>query len=68
MRMRIQVIIESDNHDTPVTEEVACIQREDLAQETLGLTLDEAKELLANVQAKMSRLRNDMAGRQDIGE
>ena len=53
MRMRIQVIIESDNHDIPVTEEVACIQRADLAQETLGLTLDEAKDLLTNVQARM---------------
>ncbi len=53
MRMKIQIIIESDSHDTPVTEEVACIQREDLAPETLGLTLAEAKNLLANVQANM---------------
>jgi len=53
MRMKIQIIIESDNHDMPVTEEVACIQREGLSPETLGLTLDEAKELLANVQAAM---------------
>ena len=30
-----------------------CIQREDLAPETLGLTLAEAKDLLANVQANM---------------
>jgi hypothetical protein len=55
MRIKIQVVIESDSHDTPVTEEVACIQREDLAPETLGLTLDEAKDLLANVQANMVR-------------
>ena len=53
MRMGIQVVIESDDHDTPITDEVACIQREDLAPETLGLTLDEAKDLLANVQANM---------------
>lgn len=53
MRMKIQVIIESDNHDIPVTKEVACIQRGDLTPETLGLTLAEAKELLANVQANM---------------
>ena len=30
-----------------------CIQREDLAPEKLGLTLAEAKDLLANVQANM---------------
>ena len=53
MRMRIQVVIESDNHDTPITDEVACIQRGDLTPETLGLTLAEAKDLLANVQANL---------------
>ena len=55
MKMRIQVVIESDNHDTPITDEVACIQRGDLTTETLGLTLAEAKDLLANVQANMVR-------------
>ena len=30
MKVRIQVTIESELRDTPVTEEVACIQREDL--------------------------------------
>ena len=53
MKVRIQVVIESDNHDTPITDEVACIQRGDLTPETLGLTLAEAKDLLANVQANM---------------
>ena len=53
MKMKIQIVVESDNHDTPITEEIACIQRGDLAPETLGLTLAEAKELLANVQANM---------------
>ena len=38
MKVRIQVVIESDNHDAPITDEVACIQR---------------KDLLANVQANM---------------
>jgi len=37
----------------PITEEIACIQRGDLTPETLGLTLAEAKDLLANVQANM---------------
>ena len=39
MRVKIQIVIESDNHETPVTEEVAYIQCEDLTPETLGLTL-----------------------------
>lgn len=55
MKVRIQVIIESDSHDTPITDEVACIQRGDLAPETLGMTLAEAKGLLANIQASMVR-------------
>ena len=55
MKMRIQVIIESELHDTPVTEEVACIEREDLTPETLGMTLAEAKDLLAHVQASMAQ-------------
>ena len=53
MKVRIQVVIESDNHDTPITDEVTCIQRGNLTPETLGLTLAEAKGLLANVQANM---------------
>ena len=53
MKMKSRIVVESDNHDTPITEEIACIQRGDLAPETLGLTLAEAKELLANVQANM---------------
>lgn len=53
MKVKIQVIIESEIHDTPVTEEVACIQRGDLTPETLGMTLAEAKDLLAHVQASI---------------
>jgi len=45
--------LESDNHETPITEEIACIQRGSLSPETLGMTLNEAKDLLANVQAAM---------------
>ena len=55
MKVRIQVTIESELRDTPVTEEVACIQREDLAPETLGMTMAEAKDLLAHVQASMAQ-------------
>ena len=53
---KIQIVIESDNYGTPITDEIACIQREDLAPETLGMTLAEAKDLLANIQAVMIAL------------
>ena len=39
MKVKIQIVIESDNHETPITEEVACIQRGELTPETLGITL-----------------------------
>ena len=51
MRIRIQVIIEADHEATPAcVEEVACFKRGSLSPETLGLQLDEAKQLLAGVQ------------------
>lgn len=53
MKVKIQVVIESDNHEEPITEEVICIQRGELSPETLGITLAEAKDLLANVQTTM---------------
>ena len=39
MRVRIQIVIESDYHDAPITDEVACIKRSNLTPETLVLTL-----------------------------
>lgn len=59
MKVKIQVVIESDNHDTPITEEIACIQRGSLSPETLGMTLAEAKDLLANVQAAMVKEQSE---------
>jgi len=51
MKFRIQVVIEhEDGHKMQITEEVGCLQRGDLVPETLGMTLDEGKQLLANVQ------------------
>jgi len=55
MRIRIQVIIEADHEATaPCVEEVACFERGSLSPETLGLQLDEAKQLLAGVQHIMT--------------
>ncbi len=56
MRIRIQVIIEADQESVaPLhSEEVACFERGTLSAETLGLRLDEAKQMLAGVQQVMA--------------
>jgi hypothetical protein len=55
MRIRIQVLIEADQEATPAcVEEVACFERGPLSPETLGLRLDEAKDMLAGVQQVMA--------------
>lgn len=55
MRIRVQVLIESDQEATPPhVEEVACFEREHLSPETLGLRLEEAKQMLAGVQQVMA--------------
>lgn len=55
MRIRVQVLIESDQEAAPLhMEEVACFERDQLAPETLGLRLEEAKQMLAGVQQVMT--------------
>jgi hypothetical protein len=55
MRIRVQIIIESDQETAPPhVEEVACFERSTLSPETLGLRLDEAKQMLASVQQAMT--------------
>src|SRR5436305_602471 len=55
MRIRIQVLIESDQETTPPQiEEVACFERDLLSIDSLGLRLDEAKQILAGVQQVMA--------------
>ena len=53
MKVRIQVIIESDSGEQELLEEVASVQRDALRSEDLGLTLAEAKAMLAGVQRTM---------------
>jgi hypothetical protein len=53
MNIRIQVIIESDSGTPELVQDVAHLQRDELQPETLGLTLAEAKALLASVQRAM---------------
>src|SRR5947209_3743031 len=55
MRIRVQVLIESDQETTPPQiEEVACFERDLLSIDSLGLRLDEAKQILAGVQQVMA--------------
>ncbi len=53
MRVRIQLIVESEAGDPPVVREVATLERGPLQPEGLGLTLAEAKDLLRGVQETM---------------
>jgi hypothetical protein len=51
MRIRVQVLIEADQEAGHARiEEVACFERGQLTPETLGLRLDEAKQILAGIQ------------------
>src|SRR4051794_28862261 len=53
MRVRIQVIVESEADAPPIVQEVATLERGPLQPEGLGLTLAEAKGLLRGVQETM---------------
>ena len=49
MLIKIQVIIETENGQ-PLVEEIASLSRAELKPETLGLSLTEAKEIVASIQ------------------
>ena len=53
MKVTVQVIIESDEDALPIVEQIACVEREALTAETLGLTLHEAKTIVAQLQATL---------------
>ena len=53
MKIKVQIIVEDDELDEPIVEEITCLCRGDLLPETMGLTLAEGKEILANMQAVM---------------
>ncbi len=50
MKVKVQVVIESDEGAAEIVENVIHIERGTLCPEDLGLTLSEARELLRNVQ------------------
>ena len=53
MKLKLQLIIESDSGETELVQEVTKLERGSLRPENLGLTLSEAKELLQEVQRAM---------------
>jgi hypothetical protein len=53
MRLKVQVVIESESGEAEVVQEVAKLERHALRPESLGLTLSEAKALLQEVQHAM---------------
>ena len=53
MNIKVQVIIEYENNTSPIVEEIACFKRSDLSVGTVGLMLQESKELLTNLQQSM---------------
>lgn len=53
MKIKVQIVIEHEELDEPIIEEISCLCRGDLLPETMGITLDEGKNLLANMQAAM---------------
>lgn len=51
MKITVQVIIEADGVAAPLLEEIACVERDALTADTLGLICSEAKPILAQLQA-----------------
>ena len=55
MKIKIQITVESDKGQPEVVQEVAHLDRGTLRPETLGLTLAEARSILAWDRAKSGR-------------
>ncbi len=53
MNIKIQIMVEYEKDSPPIVEEIECLCRGDLLPETLGLTLEEGKDLLAEIQKAM---------------
>ena len=50
MKIKVQVVIQSDDETLGRVSEITCFERDDLTPATLGLTLTESKQLLAALQ------------------
>jgi alkylated DNA nucleotide flippase Atl1 len=53
MKLRLQLVVESETGDVVTTQDVAQLQRLSFRPEEVGLTLAEAKQLLGSVQRVM---------------
>src|SRR5215813_5950621 len=53
MKMRVQVVIESTAGEPIAVHEIGCLHREELRPDTVGLTLAEAKTVLARLQQRL---------------
>ena len=53
MKLRLQLLLESDTGEIVTTEEVAQLERHALRAEEIGLTLADAKQILAHLQQTM---------------
>ena len=59
MKVTVHVQVESEQMDVPLTEQILCLQRDELTPQNLGLTLDEGKTLLANLQTQMAQIQTE---------
>ena len=59
MKIKLQLSIENDAGEIEIREELMMIKRDTLCLENLGLSLDEAKQLLADVQTVMVKHQAD---------
>jgi hypothetical protein len=62
MKIRVQVIVESDNGVGEVVQDIARLERGQLRPEELGLTLTEAKGLLEGLQDKFDEWYPGLGG------
>ena len=52
MKISIQIIIDHENGESDVIKPIMEFRREELASATLGLTIEESKSLLQNIQSE----------------
>ena len=57
MKVTVHVQVETEQTDMVHTKQILCFQRDELTAENLGLTLDEAKTLLANLQTQIAQIQ-----------
>ena len=53
MKFRLQLVVEGVDGRAIATDELACLERTVLGPATVGLTLDEGKQILATCQKRM---------------